>query len=185
MHSTTPRVKILTPARLIRPSGASGSGSTEIRSSGGHSSLGRPGQRRQAHHLRRSSTYPSSKSFQMESTPKQRITTTEKTHLDRDDLQNEPASNISPAVPGYVAVAPSTSTRWGGTDPMANSKSSSVIAKLLGFTLAMITFPIGSYFLTVDMVFRGACSASGLNVALWRDSRYRQAIQLMPELLQR
>jgi len=78
----------------------------------------------------------------MDSTTKQRITTTEKTQLDRDDLQNEPASNISPAVPG------------------------SVIAKLLGFTLAMITFPIGSYFLTVDMVFRGNSTYAGATAAI-------------------
>ncbi|KAF1730197.1 Vacuolar ATPase assembly integral membrane protein vma21 [Beauveria bassiana] len=31
-----------------------------------------------------------------------------------------------------------------------------VIAKLLGFTLAMIVVPIGSYFLTVHTIFQGA-----------------------------
>lgn len=31
-----------------------------------------------------------------------------------------------------------------------------VIMKLLGFTLAMIVCPIGSYFLTVDYVFKGS-----------------------------
>jgi hypothetical protein len=30
-----------------------------------------------------------------------------------------------------------------------------VIYKLLGFTLAMVVAPIGSYFLTVDTIFRG------------------------------
>jgi len=31
----------------------------------------------------------------------------------------------------------------------------SVIAKLLGFTFAMITLPIGSYFVSVNMLFGG------------------------------
>lgn len=31
----------------------------------------------------------------------------------------------------------------------------SVVAKLLGFTFAMVTVPIGSYFLTVDTIFKG------------------------------
>ena len=33
--------------------------------------------------------------------------------------------------------------------------SRSVIYKLLGFTLAMVAAPIGSYFMTVNTVFKG------------------------------
>lgn len=32
----------------------------------------------------------------------------------------------------------------------------SVIVKLLGFTAAMVILPIGSYFVTVNTIFRGA-----------------------------
>ncbi|KAF4552558.1 VMA21-like domain-containing protein [Elsinoe fawcettii] len=56
-----------------------------------------------------------------------RIVNAEKTHLDADE---QPAkSDIKPAVPA------------------------SVIVKLLGFTFAMITCPIGAYFLTRDFLF--------------------------------
>ncbi|KAM3492531.1 hypothetical protein MY4038_006399 [Beauveria bassiana] len=60
-----------------------------------------------------------------------RINASEKTILEKDDTENE-KSNISPAVPQHVIV------------------------KLLGFTLAMIVVPIGSYFLTVHTIFQGA-----------------------------
>ncbi|EGP87559.1 unnamed protein product [Zymoseptoria tritici ST99CH_3D1] len=66
-----------------------------------------------------------------------RITTAEKTHLDQDETKSELKSNITPAVP------------------------SSVIAKLLGFTFAMVTFPIASYFLSVNMLFRGNSTYAG------------------------
>ncbi|QIW95883.1 hypothetical protein AMS68_001401 [Peltaster fructicola] len=66
-----------------------------------------------------------------------RITSQEKTHLDQDELRDGQKSNISPAVPGHV------------------------IAKLLGFTFAMVTVPIGSYFLTVNNVFGGNATYAG------------------------
>ncbi|KAI9171989.1 Vacuolar ATPase assembly integral membrane protein vma-21 [Paramyrothecium foliicola] len=65
-----------------------------------------------------------------------RIVATEKTILDRDDAPLD-KSNISPAVP------------------------KDVIYKLLAFTLAMIVVPIGSYFLTVNTVFKGNSSYAG------------------------
>ncbi|KAK8181151.1 vacuolar ATPase assembly integral membrane protein VMA21, partial [Phyllosticta citribraziliensis] len=37
----------------------------------------------------------------------------------------------------------------------------SVIIKLLGFTLAMIALPIGSYFLTVNTIFGGNSTLAG------------------------
>ncbi len=36
-----------------------------------------------------------------------------------------------------------------------NNYNSHVIYKLLGFTLAMVAGPIGTYFLTVDSIFGG------------------------------
>ncbi|KAL5594475.1 hypothetical protein BROUX41_001407 [Berkeleyomyces rouxiae] len=66
-----------------------------------------------------------------------RIVATEKTFLDQDDPSASPKSDTAPAVPKQV------------------------IMKLLGFTLAMIVCPIGSYFLTVDAVFKGNSSYAG------------------------
>ncbi|KAK8203625.1 VMA21-like domain-containing protein [Phyllosticta capitalensis] len=60
----------------------------------------------------------------------------EKTPL-QDALQDDATSSIAPAVPA------------------------SVIMKLLGFTLAMIVLPIGSYFLTVNTIFRGNSTLAG------------------------
>ncbi|KND88631.1 Vacuolar ATPase assembly integral membrane protein VMA21 [Tolypocladium ophioglossoides CBS 100239] len=71
----------------------------------------------------------------------QRIISSEKTILEKDD-QTEEKSNISPAVPKHV------------------------IFKLLGFTFAMIVFPIGSYFITVNTVFKGNSSYAGALAAL-------------------
>ncbi|KAK5172110.1 vacuolar ATPase assembly integral membrane protein vma21 [Saxophila tyrrhenica] len=71
-----------------------------------------------------------------------RINASEKTHLDQDDSKLEPKSNISPAVP------------------------SSVIAKLLAFTAAMIVLPIGSYFMTVNAVFKGNSTWAGATAAI-------------------
>ncbi|KAH8905183.1 hypothetical protein BR93DRAFT_771038 [Coniochaeta sp. PMI_546] len=76
-----------------------------------------------------------------------RIVASEKTILEKDDhIGSSPAANekssIAPAVP---------------TD---------VIVKLLAFTFAMIVAPIGSYFLTVDMVFKGNSTYAGALAAI-------------------
>ncbi|RSM16517.1 Vacuolar ATPase assembly integral membrane protein VMA21 [Fusarium oligoseptatum] len=65
-----------------------------------------------------------------------RIIATEKTILDKDDTIEE-KSNIAPAVPNDV------------------------IYKLLAFTIGMIVLPIGSYFLTVNTIFKGNSSFAG------------------------
>ncbi|KAK7599979.1 hypothetical protein BFJ63_vAg7936 [Fusarium oxysporum f. sp. narcissi] len=70
-----------------------------------------------------------------------RIVATEKTFLDKDDPIDE-NSSTAPAVP------------------------SQVIYKLLAFTFAMIVVPIGSYFLTVNTVFRNSSLAGGLAAVL-------------------
>ncbi|KAI1439693.1 VMA21-like domain-containing protein [Annulohypoxylon stygium] len=72
----------------------------------------------------------------------QRIISTEKTILDKDDDDHvgstgQQSSSTAPAVP---------------TD---------VIVKLLAFTLAMVVLPIGSYFLTVNTVFGGNSTYAG------------------------
>ncbi|GAM83507.1 hypothetical protein ANO11243_014950 [Dothideomycetidae sp. 11243] len=69
-----------------------------------------------------------------------RIINAEKTHLDQDEQPK--VSNITPAVPA------------------------SVIAKLLGFTFAMVTLPIGTYFLTKDAVFSGNSTFAGATAAI-------------------
>jgi len=37
----------------------------------------------------------------------------------------------------------------------SRDSTSNVIVKLLGFTFAMVVLPIGSYFLTVNTIFKG------------------------------
>nr|POF25995.1 vacuolar atpase assembly integral membrane protein vma21 [Quercus suber] len=71
-----------------------------------------------------------------------RITTQEKTVLDQDETTQDGKSNISPAVPPAVIV------------------------KLLAFTGAMVVVPIGSYFLTVQTIFRGNATYAGALAAL-------------------
>ncbi|KDN67041.1 putative VMA21-like domain-containing protein [Colletotrichum sublineola] len=87
-----------------------------------------------------------------------RIVASEKTILEKDDVVGpSPAagdkSNISPAVPMEV------------------------IMKLLGFTFAMIVLPIGTYFATVDFIFRGGLlrcaglsSGPEITVQIWLTS---------------
>ncbi|KEY67506.1 hypothetical protein S40285_08179 [Stachybotrys chlorohalonatus IBT 40285] len=70
-----------------------------------------------------------------------RIVSTEKTFLEKDD-QSLQKSDISPAVP------------------------KDVIFKLLAFTLAMVVVPIGSYFVTVNTIFKGNSSYAGGLAAL-------------------
>ncbi|KAK5009512.1 vacuolar ATPase assembly integral membrane protein vma21 [Elasticomyces elasticus] len=57
--------------------------------------------------------------------------------------------------------------------PRASEKSnitpavpSSVIAKLLGFTFAMITLPISTYFLTLNTLFSGNSTWAGASAAI-------------------
>ncbi|PSN59554.1 vacuolar ATPase assembly integral membrane protein VMA21 [Corynespora cassiicola Philippines] len=71
-----------------------------------------------------------------------RIVSDEKTYLDKDDKASSEPSNIAPAVPA------------------------SVIYKLLSFTFAMITLPIGTYFFTVNWVFNGNTTFAGGLAAL-------------------
>ncbi|KAK0632440.1 vacuolar ATPase assembly integral membrane protein VMA21 [Immersiella caudata] len=76
-----------------------------------------------------------------------RIISQEKSLLEKDDcIGSSPAagekSNITPAV------------------PMA------VIVKLLAFTFAMIVIPIGSYFATVNTLFKGNSTYAGALAAI-------------------
>ncbi|KAF2805933.1 vacuolar ATPase assembly integral membrane protein VMA21 [Mytilinidion resinicola] len=72
-----------------------------------------------------------------------RLISDEKTYLDTDDdKDSSQPSNIAPAVPAAV------------------------IWKLLGFTFAMITMPIGTYFLTVNTVFKGNSTFAGALAAI-------------------
>ncbi|KAI1656997.1 hypothetical protein F4813DRAFT_361236 [Daldinia decipiens] len=74
-----------------------------------------------------------------------RIISTEKTLLDKDDdgtSGQEQSSSTAPAVP------------------------IGVIIKLLAFTFAMVVVPIGSYFLTVNTIFRGNSTYAGALAAI-------------------
>ncbi|CAN9353421.1 unnamed protein product [Alternaria alternata] len=71
-----------------------------------------------------------------------RIVNEEKPSLDYDGKGAPEPSNTSPAVP------------------------SSVIWKLMSFTFAMITLPIGTYFFTVNFVFQGNATWAGGLAAL-------------------
>jgi len=75
-----------------------------------------------------------------------RIVSTEKSILEKDDKDySQPAgekSIIAPAVPAHV------------------------IFKLLGFTLAMVVCPIGSYFLTLNTIFGGNSTWAGATAAI-------------------
>ncbi|KAL8746597.1 MAG: hypothetical protein Q9190_001405 [Brigantiaea leucoxantha] len=76
-----------------------------------------------------------------------RIIASDKDILEKDDhIRSSPAasekSDITPAVP------------------------ISVILKLLAFTAAMVAGPIGSYFLTVNTIFRGNATLAGATAAL-------------------
>ncbi|KAI4916430.1 vacuolar ATPase assembly integral membrane protein vma21 [Alternaria conjuncta] len=66
----------------------------------------------------------------------------QKASLDYDGKAAPEPSNTSPAVP------------------------SSVIWKLMSFTFAMITLPIGTYFFTVNFVFKGNATWAGGLAAL-------------------
>ena len=47
-----------------------------------------------------------------------------------------------------------------------DNESRSVIAKLLGFTFAMVILPIGSYFVTVNSLFGGMVYATPLKSSI-------------------
>ncbi|KAI1648075.1 uncharacterized protein F4817DRAFT_335907 [Daldinia loculata] len=74
-----------------------------------------------------------------------RIISTDKTILDKDDdgtSGQEQSSSTAPAVP------------------------IGVIIKLLAFTFAMVVIPIGSYFLTVNTIFKGNSTYAGALAAI-------------------
>ncbi|KAK7745352.1 vacuolar ATPase assembly integral membrane protein vma21 [Cytospora paraplurivora] len=77
----------------------------------------------------------------------QRIISSEKTILDKDDTVGS-----SPAADQRSSIAPAVPT--------------DVIIKLLAFTFAMIVVPIGSYFVTVNTVFNGNSTWAGATAAI-------------------
>ncbi|KAF3040145.1 vacuolar ATPase assembly integral membrane protein vma21 [Didymella heteroderae] len=77
-----------------------------------------------------------------------RIVNDEKTSLGYDGRGAPGPSNISPAVPSVPDF------------------SSGVIFKLMSFTFAMITLPIGTYFFTNAYVFNGNATYAGGLAAL-------------------
>lgn len=76
-----------------------------------------------------------------------RIISSEKNILEKDDR-----NDATPAASEKSDIAPAVPT--------------SVIIKLLGFTLAMVVGPIGTYFLTLNTVFRGNSTWAGATAAV-------------------
>ncbi|MCJ1226100.1 vacuolar ATPase assembly integral membrane protein vma21 [Toensbergia leucococca] len=76
-----------------------------------------------------------------------RILSNEKGILEKDDRN---------------ALSPSSSEK----SDIAPAVPAAVIYKLLGFTAAMIGGPIGTYFLTVNLVFRGNSTLAGATAAV-------------------
>ncbi|KAJ9669052.1 vacuolar ATPase assembly integral membrane protein vma21 [Coniosporium apollinis] len=76
-----------------------------------------------------------------------RIISSEKGVLEKDD-----ASTFSPAASEESNIAPAVPP--------------GVIFKLLAFTFAMVVFPIGSYFATVNTIFRGNSTFAGATAAV-------------------
>ncbi|KAI0023039.1 hypothetical protein F4780DRAFT_731190 [Xylariomycetidae sp. FL0641] len=74
-----------------------------------------------------------------------RIISTEKTILDKDDDHATPDAGAS-------------SGQESSTSPAVPTD---VIMKLLAFTFAMVVIPIGSYFATVNTIFRGNSTFAG------------------------
>ncbi|KAI0523783.1 hypothetical protein F5B22DRAFT_417073 [Xylaria bambusicola] len=77
-----------------------------------------------------------------------RIISSEKTILDKDDDDLQ------------------SSSQPGGQSSTAPAVPMDVILKLLAFTLAMIVIPIGSYFVTVNTIFRGNSTYAGALAAI-------------------
>ncbi|KAI1465722.1 uncharacterized protein F4812DRAFT_437308 [Daldinia caldariorum] len=80
-----------------------------------------------------------------------RIISTEKTILDKDD------DDLKPGSPGQQQQSGSS---------IAPAVPLDVIIKLLAFTFAMVIIPIGSYFLTVNTVFKGNSTYAGALAAI-------------------
>jgi len=59
-----------------------------------------------------------------------------------------------------------TKKRTSDSSNIAPAVPSSVIFKLLGFTFAMVTMPIGTYFLTLDSLYRGNSTFAGATAAI-------------------
>lgn len=76
-------------------------------------------------------------------------------------LQQRRPQQVDAAPPTEKTLQPNTGS--SDTTPLVSSQ---VIKTLLAFTAAMIVVPIGSYFLTVNLVFRGNSTFAGGFAAL-------------------
>ncbi|KAI9679998.1 MAG: vacuolar ATPase assembly integral membrane protein vma21 [Caeruleum heppii] len=76
-----------------------------------------------------------------------RIVSDEKTVLEKDDHDGR-----TPPASANSSIAPAVPT--------------SVIVKLLGFTLAMVVGPIGTYYLSLHSIFKGNSTYAGATAAI-------------------
>ncbi|PGH23870.1 vacuolar ATPase assembly integral membrane protein VMA21 [Polytolypa hystricis UAMH7299] len=73
------------------------------------------------------------------------------------------ASRLTPGSESPSEKSPFSTTEASDITPAVPTD---VIYKLLGFTLAMVVAPIGTYFLTVNTIFRGNSTWAGATAAL-------------------
>lgn len=82
-----------------------------------------------------------------------RVVNTEKDILDKDGISasSSPAKlSTAPVVPKYVVTVLRRKS-----DILELICARSVVAKLLLFTLAMVVAPLGSYYITLNTIFKG------------------------------
>jgi hypothetical protein len=99
-----------------------------------------------------------------------RIVSQGKTHLDQDEVQQQP-SIITPAVPQY------SRSIYSSTQSTTDLFTRHVIVKLLLFTFAMLVLPISSYFLTLNTLYSGNYHA--FNKQFSRSPLIQQATPLL------
>lgn len=87
-----------------------------------------------------------------------RIVNTDKDILDKGGINasSPPAKLLTPAViPKYCTSFPAEREKKK-LDIAELTYARSVVAKLLLFTLAMVVAPLGSYYITLNTIFKGA-----------------------------
>ncbi|KAG0224427.1 hypothetical protein B0O80DRAFT_282146 [Mortierella sp. GBAus27b] len=76
------------------------------------------------------------------------------------------ASKGKTASTSAAAVAGGASSDPSPHSPRTTNVATSTLVKLAFFTIAMIFFPIGTYFITVDRYFEGNATYAGISAAV-------------------
>ncbi|KAF9435976.1 vacuolar ATPase assembly integral membrane protein vma21 [Entomortierella beljakovae] len=75
-------------------------------------------------------------------------------------------SKVSTSGLGSIGSTSSSSTSSSNPRPGSVNVATSTLVKLGFFTVAMVTFPIGTYFLSIDRVFGGNATYAGISAAV-------------------